>query len=41
MKRLWSTQELSEHWALSPEDRALIVGHSDQGKLQGHSVLAA
>ena len=30
MKRLWSTQKLSEHWALSPEDLALIVGiHPD------------
>ena len=33
MKRLWSTQELSEHWALSPADLVLTVGHSDQGKL--------
>ena len=33
MKRLWSTQELSEHWALSPADLALTVGHTDQGKL--------
>jgi hypothetical protein len=33
MKRLWSTQELTEHWALSPADLALTIGHTDQGKL--------
>ena len=33
MKRLWSTHELAEHWALSPADLALPVEHTSQGKL--------
>ena len=33
MKRLRSTQELSEHWALSAADLALTIGHTDQSKL--------
>ena len=33
MKRLWSTQELTQHWALSPADLALTIGHTDRGKL--------
>ena len=31
--RLWSTQTLTDSGALSPEDLALTVGHTDQGKL--------
>ena len=30
MQRLWSTDELTERWALSPEDLALTVGHTEQ-----------
>jgi hypothetical protein len=33
MRRLWSTDELDERWSLSPGDLALLVGHSDAGKL--------
>jgi TnpA family transposase len=33
MRRLWSTGELEERWSLSPDDLALLVGHSDAGKL--------
>src|SRR4051812_25108037 len=31
MKRLWSTQELTEHWALAPEDLALSEAQSRVG----------
>jgi hypothetical protein len=34
MKWLWSTQELSEHWALSAADLVLTIGHTDQSKLE-------
>lgn len=33
MKRLWSTDELAEQWALSLTDKALLPGNSDAGKL--------
>lgn len=33
MKRLWPSDELAAHWALSPADIALTAGHTDQSKL--------
>ena len=33
LERLWSTQQLAERWALSPEALGLAVGHTDQARL--------
>src|SRR5271165_2398269 len=33
MQRLWSAEELGEHWTLGVEDLALLVGLPDIGKL--------
>jgi len=33
MQRLWSADELGEHWSLRPEDMALLTGMVDAGKL--------
>jgi hypothetical protein len=33
MQRLWSAEELVEHWSLTPEELALLPGKADAGKL--------
>ena len=33
MQRLWSADELGEHWSLLPENLALLAGRVDAGKL--------
>lgn len=33
MQRLWSADELGEHWPLLPEDLALLAGRIDADKL--------
>jgi hypothetical protein len=33
MRRLWSVDELGEHWTLLPDDLALLTDLPDTGKL--------